>query len=65
MFAEEFKKKGGLWIMKPTSKCQGKGIFIIDKLSEVAPFRHKPQPQTQSALPPKPTRAKKEEIKRA
>ncbi len=41
MFAEEFKKKGGLWIMKPTSKCQGQGIFIIDKLSQVAPYRHK------------------------
>lgn len=41
MFAEEFKKKGGLWIMKPTSKCQGQGIFIVDKLSQVAPFRQK------------------------
>jgi len=41
MFAEDFKKKGGLWIMKPTSRCQGQGIFIIDKLAQVAPFRHK------------------------
>jgi hypothetical protein len=27
--------------MKPTSKCQGQGIFIIDKLSQVAPYRLK------------------------
>lgn len=56
MFAEEFRKKGGLWIMKPTSRCQGQGIFIVDKLAQVAPYRHKiapvapPQPQ----LVPKP-----------
>jgi tubulin polyglutamylase TTLL9 len=43
MFAEDFKKKGGLWIMKPTSRCQGQGIFIIDKLAQVAPFRQKTQ----------------------
>ena len=41
MFSESFKKKGGLWIMKPTSRCQGEGIFIIDKLSQVAPFSKK------------------------
>jgi len=27
--------------MKPTSRCQGEGIFIIDKLSQVAPFSKK------------------------
>ena len=52
MFAEDFKKKGGLWIMKPTSRCQGQGIFIVDKLSQVAPYRFKPQPtQTQCSTP--------------
>ena len=62
MFAEEFRKKGGLWIMKPTSRCQGQGIFIVDKLSQVAPFRHKsgPQPTVPPRPPPKP---KKEEVK--
>lgn len=30
--------------MKPTSRCQGQGIFIIDKLSQVAPFRQKVMP---------------------
>ena len=53
MFAEEFKKKGGLWIMKPTSRCQGQGIFIVDKLAQVAPFRHKTT-QNNQPLPPKP-----------
>jgi hypothetical protein len=54
MFAEEFKKKGGLWIMKPTSKCQGQGIFLIDKLSQVAPFRHKTiaNPQNSNIVSP-------------
>lgn len=27
--------------MKPTSRCQGEGIFIIDKLAQVAPFSKK------------------------
>lgn len=30
-----------LWIMKPTSKCQGKGIFIVSKLQEVTKWRAK------------------------
>jgi hypothetical protein len=69
MFAEDFKKKGGLWIMKPTSRCQGQGIFIVDKLIQVAPYRFKPQPlsQTQSSTPlaskPPVPRARKEEEK--
>lgn len=52
MLAEEFKKRGGLWIMKPTSRCQGQGIFIVDKLSQVAPFRYKPAPSQPSNTPP-------------
>lgn len=47
MFVDEFKKNGGLWIMKPTSRCQGAGIFIIDRLQQVAPYKNKvslPQP---------------------
>lgn len=42
--------------MKPTSRCQGQGIFIVDKLAQVAPFRVKPTPlqQTTPPLPPKP-----------
>ena len=60
MFSEEFKKKGGLWIMKPTSRCQGQGIFIVDKLSQVAPFRHKTS-QPPQVIPPKPTLKQKNE----
>ncbi len=41
MFSEEFKKQGGLWIMKPTARCQGSGIFLVDKLAQVAPYRFK------------------------
>src|SRR3989338_8793153 len=36
LFVEEFKKNPNqMWIMKPSSKAQGKGIFIITKLSQV------------------------------
>ena len=36
LFVEEYKKSPSLmWIMKPTSKCQGKGIFIINRLAQV------------------------------
>jgi hypothetical protein len=42
--------------MKPTSRCQGQGIFIIDKLAQVAPFRQKilqpPPVSTPIALKP-------------
>lgn len=67
MLAEEFKKRGGLWIMKPTSRCQGQGIFIVDKLSQVAPFRYKPTPNQAANTPPPPKvaprQAKKEDDK--
>ena len=32
LFVEEFKKQGGVWIMKPIGKSQGKGIFLCNKL---------------------------------
>lgn len=32
LFVEEFKKQGGVWIMKPIGKSQGKGIFLLNKL---------------------------------
>ena len=41
MFVEEFKKRGGLWILKPTGRCQGSGIFLVEKLSQVAPYKTK------------------------
>jgi len=27
--------------MKPTGRCQGSGIFLVDKLAQVAPYRFK------------------------
>ena len=36
LFVEEYKKSPNLmWIMKPTAKSQGKGIFLINKLAQV------------------------------
>eukprot|EP00959_Pyramimonas_sp_CCMP1952_P123647 2584842-Pyramimonas_sp.AAC.1 len=36
LFAEEFKRyPHSTWIMKPTSKSQGKGIFLVNKMSTV------------------------------
>ena len=29
MFVEEFKRSGGVWIMKPIGSAQGKGIFLF------------------------------------
>ena len=37
LFVEEFKThpSNAIWIMKPTGKAQGKGIFLFNKLSQV------------------------------
>eukprot|EP01147_Barroeca_monosierra_P004048 gene4048-8440_t len=40
MFVEEFKRKPGrIWIMKPVGSAQGKGIFLVSKLSELIDFK--------------------------
>ena len=39
LFVEEFKRQGGVWIMKPVGKSQGKGIFLLHKLADVAEWR--------------------------
>lgn len=39
MFAEAFKRTGGLWIMKPVGRCQGRGIFMLDRLSQAAAWK--------------------------
>ena len=36
-FTDEFRKTGGVWIMKPCGRAQGKGIFLLDKLSQAKP----------------------------
>eukprot|EP00796_Vickermania_ingenoplastis_P007053 gene7053-4996_t len=36
LFIEEFKKHVGVtWIVKPTSRCQGKGIFLVNRLQQI------------------------------
>lgn len=46
IFADEFKKyaaideKKNVWIMKPTGKSQGKGIFLINKLSQISQWEN-------------------------
>jgi len=39
LFVEEFKKAGGVWIMKPIGSAQGKGIFLFSKLSEISEWK--------------------------
>ena len=39
IFVEHFKKlksQNQLWIMKPVSSCQGRGIFLFDKLKDIS-----------------------------
>ncbi len=39
MFVEEFKKQGGIWIMKPIGGAQGRGIFLFTRLSEISDWK--------------------------
>mmetsp|Transcript_8330 Transcript_8330/g.8494 ORF Transcript_8330/g.8494 Transcript_8330/m.8494 type:complete len:425 (-) Transcript_8330:208-1482(-) len=52
MFVEEFKKVGGIWIMKPIGSAQGRGIFLFTRLSEISEwktdFKYKPAGKTGS-----------------
>ena len=48
LLVEEFKKaaldnKNAAWIMKPTSKSQGKGIFIFNKLTQIQEWAENPE----------------------
>jgi tubulin polyglutamylase TTLL9 len=44
LFQEEFKRTpGGIWIMKPVGKAQGKGIFLINKMSQIAGWKKDPR----------------------
>ncbi|KAJ3320950.1 putative tubulin polyglutamylase ttll9 [Boothiomyces sp. JEL0866] len=44
LFQEEFKRTpGGIWIMKPVGKAQGKGIFLINKMSQIASWKKDPR----------------------
>jgi len=40
LFADNFKRNPeSIWIMKPTGKCQGKGIFMFNKLRDVEEWK--------------------------
>ena len=39
MFVEAFKQVGGLWIMKPVGRCQGRGIFMLDRVGQAAAWK--------------------------
>ena len=40
VFAEEFRRApGATWIMKPAGRAQGQGIFLFNRLSQVADWR--------------------------
>lgn len=59
LFVDEFKKQqtnGAVWIMKPIGSAQGKGIFLVDKLSQVSAWNprlvkkaEEPQPKRRPA----------------
>jgi len=38
-FREEFNRSGGIWIMKPCGRAQGKGIFMVDKIAQVEKWK--------------------------
>ena len=36
IFVEEFRRRPDeMWIMKPTARAQGKGIFLVNKLNQL------------------------------
>lgn len=44
IFLEEFRRSGGgTWIMKPTSAAQGKGIFLVNRLTQLKKWSDKPK----------------------
>ncbi|KAG5460890.1 MAG: tubulin-tyrosine ligase family-domain-containing protein [Olpidium bornovanus] len=50
LFQEEFKRnKGSIWIMKPVGKAQGKGIFLVNKMSQISQWRQNPQARAAAA----------------
>ncbi|ORX87362.1 TTL-domain-containing protein [Anaeromyces robustus] len=44
LFQEEFKKNSrSIWIMKPVGRAQGKGIFLINKISQINQWKKDPR----------------------
>eukprot|EP00127_Corallochytrium_limacisporum_P001568 Clim_evm21s66 gene=Clim_evmTU21s66 len=40
MLVEDFRKTRGAWIMKPTGRAQGKGIFLFNKLAQIQKWKN-------------------------
>lgn len=53
LFQEQFKKSGGIWIMKPVGRAQGRGIFLINKMGQVNQWRKDPKSMTKNNPPSK------------
>jgi len=44
IFCDEFKRNSNcIWIMKPIGKCQGRGIFLFKKLSQISEWKNEPR----------------------
>jgi len=44
LFVEEFRRcPNAMWIMKPTNRAQGKGIFIINRLAQIKKWSSNPR----------------------
>eukprot|EP01033_Poteriospumella_lacustris_P014728 gene14729-10536_t len=54
LFVEEFKKVGGVWIMKPIGSAQGKGIFLFTRLSEISEWKTDYKSYRPGPIAPKP-----------
>lgn len=50
LFVEEYKTRPGLWIAKPAGRAQGKGIFLVERLSQLSMYK-KPPPSFNDRLP--------------
>ncbi|KAG5187924.1 tubulin-tyrosine ligase family-domain-containing protein [Tribonema minus] len=56
MFIEEFRRwPDSMWIMKPTNRAQGRGIFLFNKLSQISDWKkdhnwRPDQPQAESYI---------------
>eukprot|EP00756_Hemistasia_phaeocysticola_P034492 Hpha_TRINITY_DN16523_c6_g1::TRINITY_DN16523_c6_g1_i1::g.137048::m.137048/K16599/TTLL1; tubulin polyglutamylase TTLL1 len=49
LFLEEYKKGSSLWIVKPSNRAQGKGIFIVTKLGQISKWAKQKWPQGDTA----------------
>jgi len=50
IFVDRFKRTASStqWIMKPVGRCQGRGIFLFSKLSDIADWKYRPNEPSNS-----------------